>query len=135
MNAVQVLTSVTALVSVVLSATLAFVTTRTNIDLAKKKGISELALAILPRRLDALELTWSRLFDIESRGHISSSELDRVIQASIWLPEYVRDEVLAVFLTTSSEVDIQRARSLVLEASGISYVEAAYHNNKIGKVR
>ena len=121
----QVLTSVTALVSVVLSATLAFVTTRTNIDLAKKKGISELALAILPRRLDALELTWSRLFDIESRGHISTSELDRVIQASIWLPEYVRDEVLAVFLTTSSEVDIQRARSLVLEASGISYVEAA----------
>ena len=135
MNAVQVLTSVTALVSVVLSATLAFVTTRTNIDLAKKKGISELALAILPRRLDALELTWSRLFDIESSGHISTSELDRVIQASIWLPEYVRDEVLAVFLTTSSEVDIQRARSLVLEASGISYVEAAYHNNKIGKVR
>ena len=69
----QVLTSVTALVSVVLSATLAFVTTRTNIDLAKKKGISELALAILPRRLDALELTWSRLFDIESRGHISTA--------------------------------------------------------------
>jgi hypothetical protein len=123
-----VLAGITALVSVVLSATVSLFTIRMNREQAHQKGVAELAVGIMPRRLDALEAIWAGLFAIESAGRVENQELDKIIRSSIWLPPVTRELVLSPFIDPDGEHDIRAIRKVLHDESGTSLLDKARTN-------
>ncbi|WP_232666262.1 hypothetical protein [Pseudonocardia sp. TRM90224] len=78
----------------------------------------QIALALLPRRLDVLEKIWGELFEIEKNGTVPSSAIDNLIPFTIWLSQPLRDQLFALLL--SDEVRTEAVQALRRELSSAS---------------
>jgi hypothetical protein len=121
----QILSAITALVSVLVSSTVALFTIRMNREQARQKNISDLTTGILPRRLDALEAIWAGLFALESGTPIDTQDLDKIIRSSMWLPEEMRQTVLAPFINPNGTHDIRAIRTILYDQSGANLLDSA----------
>jgi hypothetical protein len=56
----------------------------------------EYDLLVLERRLNAIEIIWQALFEMERSQRFSDSARDEVVRAVVWLPEVAGQQVLKV---------------------------------------
>lgn len=122
---VEVLTAVTALVSVVVSGILTIVSFRSASLAARRQHAVEMALAILPRRLDAVEGVWMSLFEKEAGGTLRQERIDGLIRSSVWFPSGLRERVLAL-LASPGLPDAQEfaaVRLAMMDIAGVSMMD------------
>lgn len=124
--------SITSLVSVIVSGAIALFTIRHAAAESRLRRVQEFALAVLPRRLDAIQTSWALLFDLESGKAIDPARANSFVEASVWLPEKIRSG-LTELLANPDAVTAERSAELrddLEEASGspligISHVSLA----------
>lgn len=75
-----------------------------------------LALLVMTRRLESIEVVWLQLFRLE-QGKRIGDDIDTYIRASVWLPTLVRDRAINVLRgfesTAKSSPDLARELSML----------------------
>ena len=56
------------------------------------------SLALIPRRLTAIETLWLELYEIERGQTVDESVIRRIIPAIMWLPPTIRDQFTKLLL-------------------------------------
>lgn len=86
----------------------------------------QVALALLPRRLDALERIWREVFELERAGIVSPGKLDELISATLWVSEDLRESFLSVLLSDELDVSaLRKLRTQLVQASAVTEIDAA----------
>ncbi|MFC7246968.1 hypothetical protein ACFQO7_31205 [Catellatospora aurea] len=86
----------------------------------------QMALTLIPRRLDAFEVMWRELFAVQSGQLLTDERLDRLISASLWMPPHLRESLLQA--VTAKDPPVEQFRSLreqLLEAAGTDEIDVA----------
>jgi hypothetical protein len=114
------LTALIPLASIIVSAVLTIASLSFAFFQASRKSAEDYTLSLLPRRLDAIELFWSLIFQRDSGGSLTDEQLERAIKASLWLPGDIRNGILEA--VTSTPVDtsqLSRSRKQLLAVGGV----------------
>lgn len=112
-----IITGGVGIVAALTSTLLAFYSIKqTTIDKRDSRAHS-LAEQILPRRLDAYETVWARLFELEHSGSLSDQAADQLVAVSVWLPENLRNNLLGLAVSHTTAIDknqLSEVRHLLL---------------------
>ena len=113
-----------AMASTVLSFVIAITTMRrSHVDSMESRS-QQIALSLMSRRLDAIELSWQYLFKLQSGKALSDREVDQLVGSTMWLPASLRDSLLQM-ITGKSDTPQAFAslRKELLNASGMSEID------------
>lgn len=118
--------AITSLASVVITGTIAVLTLRQAHSESRNQRSQQYLLAILPRRLDALESTWRMVFDLEVGESLSQARIGELVKHSVWLPDLIRDELIGLFAHPDqiTSQGVSQMRRKLLEASGTHQIDA-----------
>lgn len=101
----EMIAAVTSLVSVLISGTVAILTVRHAASESKRRRVQEFALAVMPRRLESIQMAWLLLFELEASREVPRARADRFIESSIWLPRELRSRLIEVLTRPSILTD------------------------------
>jgi len=115
-----------ALVSATLSFVIAVITIRRAANERREARSQEVAVKLLPRRLDAYEKVWKTLLRMDERQPLPQSTLDDLVSASLWLPDSLRSALLRLLLADNpNSMAIREVRSLLLADSAVVNIDHA----------
>jgi hypothetical protein len=122
----SIVTGLTGLMSVLATGFIAFVTLRRSSSAADRQHSQEFLLAVLPRRLDAIESIWRTLFQLESGAELTQELTDQVVRASIWLPGDLRRELIGLMVRPDAitSAEISSLRKQLEMSSGATQIDA-----------
>ena len=122
----SLLSAITALASVIVTGSIAVFTLQRSHKEANSQRRQQYLLAILPRRLDALENTWRMTYELESGMQLTQERSSQLVDASIWLPRDLKDELITV-IAHPDKLATQRLSSIrrqLEDASGAPHIDA-----------
>jgi hypothetical protein len=123
---VNLLSGLVSLVSVAVTGLIAVLTLRRTYKESVNQRSHQFLLAVLPRRLDALENTWRMIFELESGTPLTPEGTNQLVAASIWLPKSVKEEVIKA-VTHPSKMTAQQVsdiRNKLEYLSGVPQIDA-----------
>lgn len=91
-------------------------------------------LALVPRRLNAIETLWLELYEIERGQALDEPRIRRILPAIMWLPPTLRDQFTQLLLDRLrnsnsfqiSEHDFFVLRQGLLESAHISSIDRSF---------
>lgn len=116
----QIISAITALVSVLLSGTITAITLRRTRRESEDRRRHEYLMGILPRRLDALEMAWQLVFSREAGEELSDDAVSKLVSHSIWLPSGLRQSVTAIATDPTTLPNADQVHTLRLQLSQAS---------------
>jgi hypothetical protein len=122
----SIITSGAALIAATFSLAVALATLRRNRRENEIGRLQQIALAVMPRRLDALEKIWRDLFELQSGKSKDQESLARLVSASMWAPPQLREALLALAADgKQSDQSFAGVRRLLLQAAGVEEIDSA----------
>jgi Zn-dependent protease with chaperone function len=116
---------VAGILAALIGAGVALASHRRAFRQSRETQSSQLAVALLPRRLDAFEQLWIALYRIQRGNGLSESEADAVVGATVWVPADIRDNMARLLGSPDSEALIAEVRRNLLKASGADEIDVA----------
>ncbi len=114
------------LASTILSTLIALYTiNKTQLDRQQSRS-QDIAIAILPRRLDALQQTWKHLYKFQITNIYSNDYADELIEAAMWLPSNLRQALLSALRSSFANPEqVKRVQSMIIDAAAVSEIDVA----------
>jgi hypothetical protein len=86
----------------------------------------QIALALIPRRLDALETAWRVLFHLQAAESLTSDDINSLVGASMWMPDTTRESVLELLSNNDSPKEhLAHLRRQLVDATGVAEIDNA----------
>jgi hypothetical protein len=112
------------LLSAILSFIVAVVTIRRASIERREARSQEVALKLLPRRLDAYEQVWQALLIMDDLKPLPEATLGDLLSASLWLPDSLRSALLRLILADAPDaMAVREVRALLLADTAVSNVD------------
>ena len=120
-----IVTGAIGLVAAVLSSTVAIVTIRhsKSENVSARRG--QLALALMPRRLDSLEIAWRTVFSIEAGEQLAEGDLNNALMSTLWMPDDLRTQFIRILSSPNEPAAINSVRRALINASGGAEIDRA----------
>lgn len=128
---------VAGILAAAISATVALLIYRRTFRQNRELQSNQLAISLLPRRLDAFETIWVALYRIQRGDELTQNEADTLVKATVWVPADIRDGT-ARLLSSKDEAEsaaIAQLRQSLLTASGTDEIDVAIARLRERKLR
>jgi hypothetical protein len=124
---------VAGILAALISAAVALASYRRTFKQSREAQSNQLAISLLPRRLDAFEKIWIAIYRLQRGEQLSEPEADGVVGATVWVPPDIRDSTARLLGAPDDEALIAELRQKLLQASGADEIDVAIARLRDGK--